>query len=70
MSFLAWLGLFILFSNPPFNDIANPEFGVNEVYIEEDGQWNLTTEILEEIALILQKRHVGRFTAQVRSTAL
>ncbi|MDG1545496.1 MAG: hypothetical protein P8R32_04535 [Candidatus Poseidoniia archaeon] len=45
MSFLAWLGLFILFSNPPFNDISNPEFGVNEVYIEEDGQWNLTTEI-------------------------
>ena len=45
MSFLAWLGLFILFSNPPFNDISNPEFGVNEVYIEEDGQWNLTKEI-------------------------
>ena len=45
MSFLAWLGLFILFSNPPFNDISNPEFGVNEVYIQEDGQWNLTTEI-------------------------
>ena len=45
MSFLAWLGLFILFSNPPFNDISNPEFGVNEVYILEDGQWNLTTEI-------------------------
>ena len=45
MSFLAWLGLFILFSNPPFNDISNPEFGVTEVYIEEDGQWNLTEEI-------------------------
>ena len=45
MSFLAWLGLFILFSNPPFNDISNPEFGVNEIYVEEDGNWNLTTEI-------------------------
>ena len=39
------MGLFILFSNPPFNDISNPEFGVNEVYVQEDGQWNLTTEI-------------------------
>jgi hypothetical protein len=45
MSFLAWLGLFILFSNPPFNDISNPEFGVNEVYVEENGQWNVTMEI-------------------------
>ena len=44
MSFLAWLGLFILFSNPPFNDISNPEFGVNEVYIEEEGKWNLTID--------------------------
>jgi len=53
MSFLAWLGLFILFSNPPFNDIANPEFGVNEVYIEEDGQWNLTTEINSDTPFVL-----------------
>ena len=53
MSFLAWLGLFILFSNPPFNDISNPEFGVNEVYIEEDGQWNLTTEIDSDTPFVL-----------------
>ncbi len=53
MSFLAWLGLFILFSNPPFNDIANPEFGVNEVYMEEDGQWNLTTEINSDTPFVL-----------------
>ena len=26
MSFMAWLGLFILLSNPPFNDIAKPKF--------------------------------------------
>tara|TARA_X000001036_G_scaffold424437_2_gene449474 strand:+ start:1765 stop:2457 length:693 start_codon:yes stop_codon:yes gene_type:complete len=52
MSFLAWLGLFILFSNPPFNDISNPEFGVNEIYIEEDGQWNLTSEISSDTPFI------------------
>jgi len=53
MSFLAWLGLFILFSNPPFNDISNPEFGVNEVYVEEDGQWNVTTEINSSTSFVL-----------------
>ena len=53
MSFLAWLGLFILFSNPPFNDISNPEFGVDEVYIEEDGQWNLTKEIDSDTPFVL-----------------
>ena len=53
MSFLAWLGLFILFSNPPFNDISNPEFGANEVYIEEDGKWNLTTEISSDTPFVL-----------------
>jgi len=53
MSFLAWLGLFILFSNPPFNDIANPEFGVNEVYVEEGGEWNLTTEINSDTPFVL-----------------
>ena len=53
MSFLAWLGLFILFSNPPFNDISNPEFGSNEVYIEEDGQWNLTTELSSDTPFVL-----------------
>ena len=26
MSFMAWLGIFILLSNPPFNDIAKPKF--------------------------------------------
>ena len=52
MSFLAWLGLFILFSNPPFNDISNPEFGVNEIYVEEDGQWNLTSDIKSDTPFI------------------
>ena len=52
MSFLAWLGLFILFSNPPFNDISNPEFGVNEIYVEEDGQWNLTSDINSDTPFI------------------
>ena len=48
MSFMAWLGLFILLSNPPFNDIANPKFQHMEIYTEVDGQWNLTTEGLKE----------------------
>ena len=48
MSFMAWLGLFILLSNPPFNDIANPKFQHMEIYTEVDGQWNLTTEDLRE----------------------
>ena len=52
MSFLAWLGLFILFSNPPFNDISNPEFGVNEIYVEEDGKWNLTSDINSDTPFI------------------
>ncbi len=43
MSFLAWLGLMILLSNPPFNDIANPEFGASEIYVKEGEEWNLTT---------------------------
>ena len=48
MSFMAWLGLFILLSNPPFNDIAKPKFQQMEIYIESDGQWNITTEELRE----------------------
>ena len=38
MSFIAWLGLFILLSNPPFNDIANPKFQQMELYTEADGE--------------------------------
>ena len=48
MSFMAWLGLFILLSNPPFNDIAKPKFQQMEIYTEVDGQWNLTTGDLRE----------------------
>jgi len=45
MSFIAWLGLFILLSNPPFNDIAKPQFQGVEVYAEVNGEWNSTNEI-------------------------
>ncbi len=45
MSFIAWLGLFILFSNPPFNDISKPDFQGVEIYTEVDGQWNTTAEL-------------------------
>ena len=48
MSFMAWLGLFILLSNPPFNDIAKPKFQQMEIYTGSDGQWNITTEELRE----------------------
>ena len=43
--FLGLVGFIYFIFNPPFNDISNPEFGVNEVYVQEDGQWNLTTDI-------------------------
>ena len=45
MSFMAWLGLFILLSNPPFNDIAKPKFQQMELYSEVDGEWNTTLEL-------------------------
>jgi len=45
MSFMAWLGLFILLSNPPFNDIAKPKFQQMELYTEADGGWNTTLEL-------------------------
>ena len=45
MSFMAWLGLIILLSNPPFNDIAKPKFQQIETYVEMDGQWNETEVI-------------------------
>ena len=47
MSFIAWLGLFILLSNPPFNDIAKPKFQGVEVYANVDGEWNITSEPIE-----------------------
>ena len=45
MSFMAWLGLFILLSNPPFNDIAKPKFQQMEIYTEVEGEWNTTLDL-------------------------
>jgi len=45
MSFMAWLGIFILLSNPPFNDIAKPKFQQVETFVEMEGQWNETKVI-------------------------
>tara|TARA_B100000029_G_C17447051_1_gene913641 strand:- start:384 stop:1076 length:693 start_codon:yes stop_codon:yes gene_type:complete len=53
MSFLAWLGLFILLSNPPFNDISKPNIQQMEVYVESDGEWNLTSEIKRDTPFLL-----------------
>ena len=38
----AWLGVFILLSNPPFSDIAPPRVGGLDFYIEDDDGWNTT----------------------------
>ena len=53
MSFMAWLGLFILLSNPPFNDIANPKFQQMELYTEVDGGWNTTLELGADTPFVL-----------------
>ena len=53
MSFMAWLGLFILLSNPPFNDIAKPKFQQMELYSEVDGEWNTTLELGAETPFVL-----------------
>ncbi len=53
MSFMAWLGLFILLSNPPFNDIAKPKFQQNEIYTEVDGKWNTTMSLEEDTPFVL-----------------
>ena len=53
MSFLAWLGLFILLSNPPFNDIAKPKFQQMELYTEVDGGWNITLELGADTPFVL-----------------
>jgi len=53
MSFLAWLGLFILLSNPPFNDIAKPKFQQMELYTEVDGEWNTTLELGTDTPFVL-----------------
>ena len=45
MSFMAWLGIFILLSNPPFNDIAKPKFQQVDTFVEMDGKWNETEVI-------------------------
>ena len=53
MSFMAWLGLFILLSNPPFNDIVKPKFQQMELYSEVDGEWNTTLELGAETPFVL-----------------
>jgi hypothetical protein len=53
MSFMAWLGLFILLSNPPFNDIAKPKFQQMELYTEVDGEWNTTLELGTDTPFVL-----------------
>ena len=53
MSFMAWLGLFILLSNPPFNDIAKPKFQQMELYSEVDGEWNTTLELGADTPFVL-----------------
>ena len=53
MSFMAWLGLFILLSNPPFNDIAKPKFQQMELYSEVDGEWNTTLELGADMPFVL-----------------
>jgi len=53
MSFMAWLGLFILLSNPPFNDIAKPKFQQMELYSEVDGEWNTTMELGADTPFVL-----------------
>ena len=53
MSFMAWLGLFILLSNPPFNDIAKPKFQQMELYREVDGEWNTTLELGADTPFVL-----------------
>ena len=53
MSFIAWLGLFILLSNPPFNDIAKPKFQQMELYTEADGEWSITLELGADTPFVL-----------------
>ena len=53
MSFMAWLGLFILLSNPPFNDIAKPKFQQMELYTEVEGGWNTTLELGADTPFVL-----------------
>ena len=53
MSFMAWLGLFILLSNPPFIDIAKPKFQQMELYSEVDGEWNTTLELGADTPFVL-----------------
>ena len=53
MSFMAWLGLFILLSNPPFNDIAKPKFQHMDIHTEVDGKWNTTKSLEEDTPFVL-----------------
>lgn len=48
----AWLGVFILLSNPPFSDIAPPRVGALDFYIETDEGWNSTAAPDADAALL------------------
>jgi hypothetical protein len=42
--FLLFLGLWILFMNPPFSDHTNPSIGEPAIWVEVDGVWTELTE--------------------------
>ncbi len=42
ITFFAWLGLFILLSNPPFQDLADPKIDYFKVYQQEPSSGNWT----------------------------
>jgi len=42
ITFFAWLGLFILFSNPPFQDLAHPTIDHFDIYQQETDSGNWT----------------------------
>jgi hypothetical protein len=68
MSFMSWLGLFILLSNPPFNDIAKPKFQQTEIYTEVNEEWNTTVTVgpdTELIIVVSVKDNSGVETVQI-----
>jgi hypothetical protein len=42
--FLLFLGLWILFMNPPFSDHTNPSIGEPTIWVEVDGVWTELTD--------------------------
>lgn len=53
ITFFAWLGLFILFSNPPFQDLAHPKIQDFRIYEESDPEFKLiprgnTSHVLQD----------------------